>query len=757
VNKSNSKILWKVGLIYGLIIIAIIIIIVRIFVLHSYKPIKDNSLQVIIPKRGSIYSSDKKILAISIPYYEIQLSPHHATEKYKKNFGKETEKFKSYEDSVLFFKRVDSLAVFINEIFPQKTYQKYKSDLERGIINKSKYYLLNSKASQSQFAKIQDYCKKRDFLKGKFVLSAKTKYERNYPFENLGKRTIGTTNEIQTTVSDSVLDDFYTFNIKKIKGEAGLEGYFDSLLGGNPGIDFFERISKESWKPLKESKDGADLYSSINIFMQEIIDYELEKQLINTDAEWGTAVLMEVETGKVRAISNLEKITKRDPITKKIIKNKNDSIEYIYSETVNFAAGNASNRKQNSRFPDPGSTFKLASVIVALEDSVVTPETIINTENGEYQFFSDSKKVVDTKKGGYGKITVQQAFEYSSNVGITKMIYSNYRTQRNKFIEGLYKLKLNEPIGIMIPGERSPKIKNVGDASWTAGSFVQIAYGYELENMSPLRLLTLYNAIANNGKMVKPIFADSIVQNKKTTQIFNAEIISAEICSQKTIKSVQKMLEGVVERGTAHRYKSENVKFAGKTGTAQIDYAQLKDKKEMGYYCSFVGYFPVEKPKYSIFVGVYRPRKHGNEGSTVALPIFKRIIDKIISTSPEFYQKINNYNSINIIPTAKKGNFFEINNIYQKFNLLPKHTNFPSSEWVTTKIINDSVVYQEFEISSKSIVPNVCGMCLKDAIPILEERGLKVKIKGKGTVKKQSIKQGAKFTKGTTIILNLSI
>ena len=418
------------------------------------------------------------------------------------------------------------------------------------------------------------------------------------------------------------------------------------------------------------------LYTTLDVNIQEIVHNTLLGQLEKFEAEHGTVVVMEVKTGEIKAIANLGR-----------------TVEGKYYEKLNYAVGEAH---------EPGSTFKLMAMIAALEDKVIDYNSLINTGKGELKFFG-KYKVKDSKRGGHGIITASKAFEVSSNVGLVKIIYDNYKDNPKKFVDRLYNLGLNKTLGLPIKGEGIPKIPYPTDSNWDGLDLPWMAYGYGVA-ITPLQTLAFYNAIANDGEMVKPRFISQISNfGNLPTKVFSKQTLNPSVCSKETLNKVQQMLFNVVDKkwGTAFNIKDELLSMAGKTGTCQVDYTS----EEVQYISSFVGYYPVENPKYSCIVVIHRPNKSiGYYGSTVAAPVFKTIAKKI-------------------------------------FNDIPK------------KI---EISYSAFTDLENNTVPNVKGLNQKEAIKKLKNKGMTVKVKGKGIVKSQSIKPGSKIKNQQKIIIESS-
>jgi len=644
------------------------------------------------PTRGDIYSSDGKLLATSVAYFEAGMDPNCDA-----------------INQEIFDENVDSLSLCLSQLFPEKTQAQYKQELIAARDGGSRYYRFSYNINYSEFKLMQDFpLVRKGRTKGGFVYQ-KT-YKREKPFGELAKRTIG------------------TVSAPGRKG-VGLEDAYDKDLKGIEGHTVKERIPGNMWMPVEdaqyvEPQDGYDLITTIDIGLQDVAETALERQLIKHDAEFGTVVVMEVKTGKVLAIANL----KRHP-------------DGYYFEEMNFAVGHAA---------DPGSTFKLASVIVALEDGYCDPEDLLETGNGVTSYHG--KKMKDSHEGGYGTITLQKAFEVSSNVGISMLIDENYSYQPGKYVAGLEKLHLNEPLNVSIRGEATPVIHKPTDKEWSGLSLTQMSIGYELQ-ITPLQILTLYNAIANNGIMVRPIFAEALSYRGQIVKEFETEVIDPQICSKKTLAIVRRMLEGVVENGTATNLKSENYKIAGKTGTAQMQYGN--DSLGLEYHASFVGYFPAEDPEYSCIVSIYKPRQKGFYGNVVAGPVFKEIADKIYATNPKYHRFTSNFSVSESIPYAKKGNKKETENVYKWLQISTNNNNVAQTDWVAPEVAQHKVTYHPVNFSDKTKVPNVINMGLKDAIVILEQAGLKVYVSGRGRVNRQVPAPGDAFTKGDLITIYL--
>jgi len=542
--------------------------------LASKRTLKNDIIQ---PSRGNIYADDGSIMATSIASYEIRWDAAVAS---KKNYQ--------------YYK--NDLAKGLANIIDRDEHSILRK-LDRAVDRKNRYLLIAKGLTYSQQKKIKNLpLFELPSYKGGLIVEQQI--VREHPLGKIAERTIG-----------------YEMQDKDGKFlRVGLEGAFGQYLKGEEGRRLKQKIAGGQWKPIndnneKEPTQGFDIHTTINVNAQDIAHSALLEQLEKFEADHGCVVVMETSTGRVKAIANLGR-TKLG----------------TYYEKLNYAVGESH---------EPGSTFKLISIIAALEDKVVDENTLINTGNGELTFYG-KYKVRDSKKGGYGAITAGKVLEVSSNTGIVKIIYENYKANPKKFIDRLFNMGINKTIGLPIKGEGKPKVPYPNDTDWDGLDLPWMAYGYGV-SMTPLQTLTFYNAIANSGEMVKPRFIEKIgAIGESPQQIFRREILNPSICSNSTIKKVKNMMFNVVDKewGTANNIKDKDFAIAGKTGTCQVDYS--RDDKEVQYISSFVGYFPADKPKYSCIVVIHRPNKKlGYYGSTVAAPVFKKIAKKIYTSTPE--------------------------------------------------------------------------------------------------------------------------
>ena len=627
---------------------------------HYRKLSEDNTIKnfILEPSRGNIYSDDNSLLATTTPRYEIRWDS-------------------KVPSDINFLSNKKDLSIGLSKILG-KTTQYYLNVLNKARQEGNRYLLISRNLSFSQYKEIKELpLFNLSSLKGGLIIESKE--VRENPMGKICERTIG-------------------YEKKDPSGHyirVGLEGAFSHFLKGQSGQRLKQKIANGQWKPIndnneREPTEGYDIYSTINVNIQDITHHALLRQLEKYKADHGCAVVMKTNTGEIKSIVNLSKT-------------KNGK----YYEKFNYAVAESQ---------EPGSTFKLMSVIATLENDNAISERLIDTKNGEISFY-EKYKVRDSKKGGYGKLTPARAFEVSSNTGIVKLVYDNYKNNPKKFVDRLYNMGLNNVLGLSIKGEGKPMIPYPADKNWSGISLPWMAFGYGIK-LTPLQILSFYNGIANDGEIVKPRFIYKI-KNSGSSFIkeYEKEILNPSICSDTTLIRVQKMMFNVIDKkwGTANKIKSSKLKMAGKTGTSQIDYTL----EETQYVSSFVGYFPYEKPEYSCIVVINRPdKKIGYYGGEVAAPVFKEIAEKLFSRTPR-----------NLIVNSYNYHHKPLNN-YKQIKLNHK--------------------------TQKSVIPDLVGMPAMDAVVILEQMGLKFVLKGEGKVINQSIKSGSKVDYSKRIILYLS-
>lgn len=638
--------------------------------------------------RGNIYSDNGSLLATSLPFYKVAIDPTLAKSEIFKN-------------------GIDSLSMMLARYYKDRSASEYKQLLKDARIAGKQYVVVNRKQINYQTKK--EMMRWPIFCEGRYkggVLFEKIDV-RYRPFSNLSRRTVGFVNE------DG-------------KG-AGLEYSFDEVLGGQDGEALFQKIAGGTWKPVFDGKsvkavDGLDIHTTIDINLQDVAETSLYRAMKLHNADEGTVVVMEVKTGHIKAISNLS----------------SDGHGEFYEE-FNHAVGGSI---------EPGSTFKLVTMIALLEDTNIELSDSINTGNGEFTFYN--RKVRDHHEGGYGKITVQQAFELSSNVAMAKLMDKHFGTKPSKFLEHVDKLKLSKPLGLQITGEAYPKITRPSDKNWSGITLPWMSYGYGLE-ITPLHTLTLYNAVANDGEMIKPVFVTSVSKADNIKQDFETEELTGKICSNKTLNQLKLLLEGVVDNGTAKNLKNAHYRIAGKTGTAQI---LENGRYEKRYITSFVGYFPAHAPKYSAIVLIKNPRGFYQYGNNVAGPVFKDIADNIYSRDINLHTAMDKRKTMEpgVFPTIRAGKQDELTMLSNELGVSNHSTT--EEEWIKAAKNGSAVVWKKNAIV-KDHVPDVTGMSFRDAIYLLEKSGLRVSFEGRGRVTEQSLSPGTKISKGSRIYLRL--
>ncbi len=638
--------------------------------------------------RGNIYSDNGSLLATSLPFYKVAIDPTLAKSEIFKN-------------------GIDSLSMMLARYYKDKSASEYKQLLKDARIAGKQYVVVNRKQINYQTKK--EMMRWPIFREGRYkggVIFEKIDV-RYRPFSNLSRRTVGFVNE------DG-------------KG-AGLEYSFDEVLGGQDGEALFQKIAGGTWKPVFDGNsvkavDGLDIHTTIDINLQDVAETSLYRAMKLHNADEGTVVVMEVKTGHIKAISNLS----------------SDGHGEFYEE-FNHAVGGSI---------EPGSTFKLVTMIALLEETNIELSDSINTGNGEFTFYN--RKVRDHHEGGYGKITVQQAFELSSNVAMAKLMDKHFGTKPSKFLEHVDKLKLSKPLGLQITGEAYPKITRPSDKGWSGITLPWMSYGYGLE-ITPLHTLTLYNAVANDGEMIKPVFVTSVSKADNIKQDFETEELTGKICSNKTLNQLKLLLEGVVDNGTAKNLKNAHYRIAGKTGTAQI---LENGRYEKRYITSFVGYFPAHAPKYSAIVLIKNPRGFYQYGNNVAGPVFKDIADNIYSRDINLHTAMEKKKTMEpgVFPTIRAGKQDELTMLSNELGVSNHSTT--EEEWIKAAKNGSAVVWKKNAIV-KDHVPDVTGMSFRDAIYLLEKSGLRVSFEGRGRVTEQSLSPGTKISKGSRIYLRL--
>ncbi len=521
--------------------------------------------------RGNILSDDGSLLATSLPQYELHLDGLVLA-----------------RDSEDFNDHIDSLGIKLSRLFSDKTADQYVTEIKHVCQNHERYYLFKRNVSFTDLKVLKAFpLFDQGHLKSGLIALQLNK--RIKPFGNLAYRTIG----------------YYTEKVKPV----GLEGAYRESLIGKSGESVVEKVAGGIWVPVHDEPeitpiDGDDIVSTINVNIQDVAQNALMKAMIENKAEHGSVIVMEVHSGEIKAMANLTRTTSG-----------------TYEERFNYAIGEST---------EPGSTFKLATYLVGLESHKIDTNTLVDTHDGAMILHNH---MVRDAHSGLGIITAKKAFEESSNVAAASLITQAYGNNPKTFMEALVALGLNKRVGLPISGEAWPRIKNPESKDWSALSLQQIAYGYEIK-LTPLQMLTLYNAVANQGIKVVPLLVKEIDRSGKPLQKFSTKVSIPSICSSSTLSKIKKMLEGVILQGTGTDLKKKAYSVAGKTGTAQIAQGASGYLVEGGkkYQASFCGYFPADHPEYSIMVVINDPSSGKYYASAVAEPVFGEIADRIYST-----------------------------------------------------------------------------------------------------------------------------
>lgn len=609
---------------------------------------------VLEAERGNIYSADGKLLATSMPVYDIFMDPSAPSD----------------ED---FNANISGLSRQLAQLIPSRNASQWQSYITSKRDNGDRYVRLTEDLTFSQLQRVRQFPL---FNLGQYKggLIAEQQHFRKMPLGKIAERTIG---------------------YDRTSNQVGVEGAFSAYLTGRDGHRLMQKIANGNWKPLDDEnaiapRDGQDVITTIDTRIQDVAHRSLLTYLERYEADHGCAIVMEVATGHIKAIVNLGRTE-----------------EGYYYEKLNYAVGEST---------EPGSTFKLASLMVALEDGVIDTTDLVDTEDGTYTIYNRKVKDSNVKygRGGYGVISVAEAFRKSSNTGIVKAVYPAYRDEPQRFIDRLYQIGLHERTGIEIHGEAQPRIPTPGDPNWSGTSLPWIAFGYEVQ-LTPLQTLNFYNAIANNGQMVRPRIVSEIRERGRTVREFGTEVLNPAICSEATLEKLQTLLTGVVERGTARNIRSETFQMAGKTGTCQLNY-WMADRRD--YQASFAGYFPADNPQYSCIVVVNKPNPSlGYYGNLVAAPVFRDIADEVYRSAPRIQE-------------------------------------VEYSDEENRLLAEASPVDAESSLRAH-IIPDFSGMNGMEAISQLENMGYPVEINGIGRVQRQWPSPGTAYSPGRTVSLTL--
>lgn len=689
----------RVYIIYFLLIILALRIIWRVIYLQYFAEIKTTDIDIsyrqeeIEANRGSILAHDGRPLSASVPYYQIRVDLVVPSDP-------------------LFNGSVDALASALAAFFKDKSALAYKAELVTARREKKRYKAIGNRlVDYTEMLKIKEFPIFREgAVRGGFI--AEQRNRRNNPYGRLAYRTIGFINTQGVGV--------------------GIEGSYDFYLKGKPGRQTVRKMLGGEWVPVAgeetvQPSDGYDIVTTLNIDIQEATESALRQQLsLSNEFEGATAIVMEVKSGAIRAIANMKKESNG-----------------TFDESYNYAIGHAT---------EPGSTFKLVTLAALIEDGFVTLSTPVDAGNGQWRY--STANYSDVTRGGYGLIDVQKAFEKSSNVAFAKLAVEHYANNERRFVERIMNMKITERFNLDILGEARAVVYAPGDALWSKVSIPSMSIGYSTL-LTPLHTLAFYNAIANNGKMMKPYFVENLQKNGVVHQVFGAQEVSGSVCSKKTVEQLKTALRGVVENGTGKIINDKRYKISGKTGTARVvfDGKYIDASGNRKYQASFAGFFPSENPVYSAIVILYSTKTKGNfYGGLWAAPVFKQIADKIYAGNPEWTTPLNR------VKEGGPGSAYIMSGraIAERdiLKIAPvEGIKLPNSEWLSKDSTGEKLVPLSFSADS---LPNVSDMGLKDALYLLENLGCRVRFKGKGRIVSQNPKPGTPIDKNTIVELELS-
>ena len=701
----KRDILWRVYLSYILVVIVCLAILGKAFYIQQvqgsyWRGLSDSLHQRIaeIPAaRGTIYSEDGQMLSTNVPQFDIYID-FRVEPLHEKN-GK------------LFRENIDSLSLALADLFQDQSASQYKDQLTKAFEARVPNYELKKKIDYRQYLALAKFPM---FKVGRYK-SGMIAQERNIrlnPYQNMGYRTIGLARE---------------------QNSVGLELSYDTVLRGRNGRQLVRAIAGGVTVPVQEGEfeiapeTGKDIVSNIDVFIQEVTTNALNKMMVQNQAQWGVAMVMEVKTGKIKAIANLGKIS-----------------EGVYKEDLNYAITPT----------EPGSTFKLVTLLSALEDGKVNLNSTVDLEGGAWKVAGQT--VWDSEKHGKHQATVLESFEESSNVGMAKIAMAHYSNNIDAYYKHLTKLRLDSLSGIDLIGERRPQITKPGDRLYGPTTLPWMAFGYNIA-IAPIQTLVLYNAIANNGVMMKPYLVNAIQEEGKLIKTFAPTVYNPQLVKPATVKALQTALEGVCINGTAKTlFKNSLYKVAGKTGTALVANGN-KGYADKIYQSSFAGYFPAENPQYTIVVIIKnKPHAYPFYGASVAGPVFKEISDRLYSTY------IHNKTNAAPVIALKDSQAFKYSISRSSLQAIAKKINLPfqdstssTNNWVNLNGAGRNTKAAA-RVLSDTTMPDISGLKLQDALWLCEKKGLQVKCIGKGRVVKQSIAQGAYITKGQPILIELN-
>ena len=705
-TEKRRNIVLRFGIVYTIICLSFVLVLYRIVKIqfverNQWMALAAKSVKtdiVVKPNRGNIYACDGRLMASSIPtyyvYMDLRVPALHE------------------DEGALFTENIDSLSIYLSSFFRDKTPTNYRLLLTNAYKSGvGEFQLSEKRISYAQLKQLKTLPLFR-LGRNKSGLITKEYFKRVRPFGSLAQRTIG---------------DIFADESKG--GKNGIELSFNSSLIGTPGVSIRQKVANNYMETVQiEPIDGMDIKSTIDIDLQDIAEKALIDGVKQFDAAVGYAILMEVHSGEVKAIVNMQK-------------NKDGS----YSENRNGAV---------SDMTEPGSTFKVASVMAALDEGKVKISDTINTFNGQFKYGNRTMTDHNANHGGFHKITLVQAIYGSSNIGVSRAIVKAYGKDPGAFVNKLYAMKLNEPLKLEIPGTAKPFIRHPNDKSheWSVTTLPWMSVGYETQ-VPPIYTLTFYNAIANDGKMIRPYFVKSISKNGQLVKEFTTEVINPAICKPTTLSEIRSALLGVVEdkMGTGKPVFSKYVRIAGKSGTAQVWTSGGNTGKHQVAFC---GFFPYENPMYSCIVVMREPGIGHASGGHMSGLVFKNIAERVMalnSNRKPTHVGLDSIKAEDLCPNTKVGYYKAIQTVMSGLNL-PLASN--STDWVKTYAKQNQTAVQPITVSNK-VIPDLCGMGAKDAVYILENMGFNVQVQGRGKVISQNMKPGTYLKKGSSVMINL--
>lgn len=668
------------------------------------------------PIRGTIYASDGRAVAITAPYYRLY-------------FDFKAEALGSIEKDSL-NELLDTLALNLSRKFSTPSRRLNPSDLKarwrKGMAKKSRYWpVINRDISYLEKKELYELAplipvKKKGYTPIYRCIYSEEKAKRMMPFTSLGSRTIGS---VYGAKEDGLS-----------QGKNGIELYYDKQLRGKTGKGTRSYVGgRRILNTIEPPKRGYDVYTTLDMDMQSIVEQELRHKMVEVQGETGTAILMEVSTGQVKAITNLQRTSSGG-----------------YIEAKNYAVADMS---------EPGSTFKTVSMMVALDAGIVHPDDIIDTGKGLYSVGRRTVRDHNAHRGGYGPITAAQTIWYSSNVGVAKIILKGFEHDPDKFVEAVRRTGITDDFHLEIPGEAPAVVRKRADNPdrWYGTTLAWMSFGYETQ-IPPIHILAFYNAIANGGRLMRPYFVTKVTDGGEIVEEHAPTVLRDSICKPSTLVQIQEMLANVVAKGTGAPVKSETVNISGKTGTAQISQGRggYHAGKTM-HLVSFCGYFPSENPKYSCIVVVRGPRGVYPSGGGISGVVVKQIAEKLLAIQePEPFDTVSPLPNIKLLPYVSAGRKEFVEPALESFKL-PLKSKSDTAKWVRPTVENGHILFKSLPPIRRGVMPNVGGLSAQDALFMLQSLGLKVQTVGWGHVIGQSIAPGKKISMGETVIIELSM